>query len=159
MNLDATAEGNEEPVSEANKATSEKTYAGSCHCGAVQFRVTADLGAGAGRCNCSICAKVAQTGGIVKPEAFQLVSSEEALSSYEWGHRISKRFFCKTCGIHCFARGSLPELGGAYVSVNYNCLEGVELGDVKVIYWDGRHDNWHAGPRDRPWNILTSATA
>ena len=92
-------------------------------------------------------------------EAFQLVSSENALSSYEWGGRTATRFFCKTCGIHCFARGSLPKLGGAYVSVNYNCLDGVELGEVKVIYWDGRHNNWHAGPRDRPWSIVAGATA
>ena len=113
----------------------------------------------AGRCNCSICTKVAQTGGIVKPEAFQLISSEEALSSYEWGGRTAQRFFCKTCGIQCFARGSLPELGGAYVSVNYNCLDGVEVGEVKVIYWDGRHNNWDAGPRDQPWNILDGAGA
>ncbi len=146
---------------EANtKATTKcETYTGSCHCGAVQFRVTADLAAGAGRCNCSICTKVAQLGGIVKPEAFQLVSSEEALSSYAWASRTSKRFFCKQCGIHCFARGSLPELGGAYVSVNYNCLDGVELGELKVIYWDGRHNNWYAGPRETPWEILTSPAA
>ncbi|HEY6476158.1 MAG TPA: GFA family protein [Polyangia bacterium] len=131
-----------------------KTYSGSCHCGAVQFRVTTDLGQGAGRCNCSICTKVAQTGGIVKPEAFELVSSEENLSSYEWGGRTAQRYFCKRCGIHCFARGNLAVLGGAYVSVNYNCLDGVELGDLPVIYWDGRHDNWSGGPRPTPWTIL-----
>jgi hypothetical protein len=148
-----------EVTNEATKIENGKTYAGSCHCGAVQFRVTADLAAGAGRCNCSICTKIAQTGGIVKPEAFQLVSGQEALSSYEWGGRTSKRFFCKQCGIHCFGRGSLPELGGAYVSVNYNCLDGVELGELKVIHWDGRHNNWHAGPSDKPWNILTSPAA
>ena len=91
METDAT----NETTRDTTKSSTAKTYAGSCHCGAVQFRVTADLAAGAGRCNCSICTKVSQTGGIVKPEAFQLVSSEEALSSYEWGGRTSKRFFCK----------------------------------------------------------------
>jgi hypothetical protein len=131
-----------------------RTYAGSCHCGAVQFRVTTDLDKGAGRCNCSICTKVAQLGGLVKPEAFQLLSSEENLSSYEWASRTSKRYFCKHCGVHCFARGDLAVLGGAYVSVNYNCLDGVELGDLPVVYWDGRHNNWAAGPRPTPWNIL-----
>jgi hypothetical protein len=142
-------------TAEKNEATGgAKTYAGSCHCGAVQFRVRADLGKGAGRCNCSICTKVAQLGGIVKPEAFELLSSEENLSSYEWAGRTSQRYFCKRCGIHCFARGNLAELGGAYVSVNYNCLDGVELGDLPVIYWDGRHNNWAAGPRPTPWAIV-----
>jgi hypothetical protein len=142
-------------TAEKNEATGgAKTHAGSCHCGAVQFRVRADLGKGAGRCNCSICTKVAQLGGIVKPEAFELLSSEENLSSYEWGGRTSQRYFCKRCGIHCFARGNLAVLGGAYVSVNYNCLDGVELGDLPVIYWDGRHNNWAAGPRPTPWAIV-----
>jgi hypothetical protein len=142
-------------TAEKNEATGgAKTHAGSCHCGAVQFRVTADLGKGAGRCNCSICTKVAQLGGIVKPAAFELLSSEENLSSYEWGGRTSQRYFCKRCGIHCFARGNLAVLGGAYVSVNYNCLDGVELGDLPVIYWDGRHNNWAAGPRPTPWAIV-----
>lgn len=134
--------------------TAAKAYAGSCHCGAVQFRVTADLGKGAAKCNCSICTKVAQLGGIVKPEAFELLSSEENLSSYEWGGRTSQRYFCKRCGIHCFARGNLAELGGAYVSVNYNCLDGVELRELPVVYWDGRHNNWAAGPRPTPWAIV-----
>ena len=53
----------------------------------------------------------------------------------------------------------MPQLGGAYVSVNYNCLDGIELGGLNVIYWDGRHNNWHAGPRDRPWGILTGGPA
>jgi hypothetical protein len=128
-------------------------FSGSCHCGAVRFRVAADLDKGGSRCNCSICTKVSQLGGIVKPEAFQLVSSEEHLSSYEWASRTSTRYLCKHCGVHCFARGNLPQLGGAYVSVNYNCLDGVELSDLNVIYWDGRHNNWQAGPRDRPWPI------
>ncbi|HXJ20737.1 MAG TPA: GFA family protein [Polyangia bacterium] len=136
-----------------------KTISGSCHCGAVRFRATADLSKGGSHCNCSICTKLATLGGIVKPEAFQLVSTEDNLSSYTWGGRTATRYFCKQCGTHCFARGFLAELGGDYVSVNYNCLDGVELSNLKVVYWDGRHNNWHAGPRDRPWAILSGAGA
>lgn len=135
------------------------TLSGSCHCGAVQFRVTADLGKGGSHCNCSICTKLSQLGGIVKPDAFQLVSNENALSTYAWGGRTATRYFCKHCGVHCFMRGDLPQVGGAYVGINYNCLDGVELSDLKVVYWDGRHNNWEAGPRDRPWPILAGARA
>jgi hypothetical protein len=131
-----------------------KKHTGTCHCGAVRYEVEMDLGAGVGRCNCSICTKVAQTGGIVKPEAFKLLAGEESLSEYVWGAKISKRKFCKHCGIHCFGFGHLAELGGDYVSVNVNTLEGVELRNLKVIYWDGRHNNWHAGPRDTAWPIM-----
>ncbi|HXU63523.1 MAG TPA: GFA family protein [Polyangia bacterium] len=134
-----------------------QTYEGSCHCGAVRFQVEADLSNGAGRCNCSICTRVAQLSVLVKPEAFRLLAGEEALSFYEWGHKVSRRYFCRHCGIHCFGRGSLPELGGAFVSANLNCVEALEPTQLKVIYWDGRHNNWEAGPRDRPWPIHAAA--
>lgn len=133
--------------------TQTSTYQGTCHCGAVRFQVEADLSRGAARCNCSICTRVAQLGVIVKPEAFRLLAGEEALSSYEWGAKISRRYFCRHCGIHCFGRGSLPELGGAFVSANLNCVDALDPGQMPAVYWDGRHNNWEAGPRDRPWPI------
>jgi hypothetical protein len=43
------------------------------------------------------------------------------------------------------------------VSINVNALEGVEVHTLPFVYWDGRHDNWHAGPRETPWPITTQA--
>ncbi len=123
---------------------------GSCHCGNVRFEVTLDA-TQASRCNCSICTKTAVLGAMTKPEDFVLLEGEAALGSYVWGGKISTRFFCKHCGVHCFGRGHLAELGGDYVSVNVNCLDDVDPIDVSVVYWDGRHDNWQAGPRATPW--------
>jgi hypothetical protein len=130
-----------------------RKHPGSCHCGAVRFEVTVDASS-ASRCNCSICNKVGQLGAIVKPAAFTLLGGEESLSAYEWGGKISKRFFCKHCGIHCFARGHLAEVGGDYVSVNFLCLDDVDPADVRVTHWDGRHNNWQAGMRPAPWPIF-----
>ncbi len=65
------------------------------------------------------------------------------------------RYFCKHCGVHVFGRGDVPELGGAFASVNVDCLDDVELSFLKVGYWDGRHDNWQAGLRERPWPMLS----
>jgi hypothetical protein len=96
-------------------------------------------------------------GRLVKPAAFTLLAGEESLAAYEWGARISRRFFCKQCGIHCFGRGHLAEVGGDYVSVNLNCLDGVDPGLVALVYWDGRHNNWEAGPRPTPWPIDAAA--
>ena len=132
-----------------------ETYKGSCHCGAVRFEVDLDLAKGGGRCNCSICNKVSQLGAIVKPDAFRLLSGEDALGVYEWGAKISGRRFCKTCGVHCFGQGFLKELGGAYVSVNLNAVDDIEPSKLPVHYWDGRHDNWMAGSRSEPWPIGT----
>jgi hypothetical protein len=132
------------------------THTGGCHCGALRFRVELDLTKGASRCNCSICTKTAVTGCIVKPAAFTLLSDDdEGLGMYEWGGKISQRFFCKRCGVHCFGRGHLAEVGGDYVSVNLNCLDDVDPNDLETVYWDGRHNNWQAGPRPIPWPIAT----
>ena len=140
---------------EGPQAGGAKKHTGSCHCGGVRFEVELDTGAGAARCNCSVCTKMGALGAIVKPAAFTLLTGAEGLGEYQWGAKISRRYFCQKCGVHCFARGHLEQLGGDYVSVNLNTLDGVELRDLKVVYWDGRHDNWSAGPRDTPWPMLS----
>ena len=145
---------------EASARTSVGTHAGGCHCGALRFEVEVDPTKGAARCNCSICTKTAVTSCIVKPAAFTLLSKdEESLGTYEWGGKISRRFFCKRCGVHCFGRGFLAEVGGDYVSVNLNCLDDVDPNALAIVHWDGRHNNWQAGPRDAPWPIVTSASS
>jgi hypothetical protein len=140
----------------AASAGGAKKHSGSCHCGAIRFEVEVDVKAGASKCNCTICTKIGAPGANVKPSAFSLLSGKESLSEYQWGPKISRRFFCKQCGIHCFARGHLAELGGDYVSVNFNCLDDIDLVDVKLTYWDGRHNNWEAGSRGTPWPISAS---
>src|SRR5262249_16228557 len=129
------------------RVMSAKKHSGSCHCGAVRFEVEVDATA-ASRCNCSVCTKTGVLGTIVKPDALRVLSGEAGLGTYEGGPKISKRFFCTRCGVHCFARGHLAEVGGDYASINVSCLDDVELADVKVTYWDGRHDNWQAGKRE-----------
>lgn len=136
-----------------NASTNAKKHTGGCHCGDVRFEVSVDA-TNAGRCNCSICQKIAFLGAMVKPSDFTLLTEESKLSAYEWGGKISRRFFCKNCGVHCFGRGFLEQLGGNYVSVNVNCLDDVDPATVKVIYWDGRHNNWEAGPRAEPWPVF-----
>jgi hypothetical protein len=138
---------------DVSAASRLKKHAGSCHCKAVRFTVEVDLSKGAGRCNCSICTKLSQLGVIVKPETFELVSGEEHLATYEWGAKISKRHFCKNCGVMCFGRGFLEQVGGDYVSVNVNALDDVDPSLVSTYYFDGRHDNWMAGTRSAPWPI------
>lgn len=134
---------------------STKKHSGSCHCGAVRFEVDVDASA-ASQCNCSVCTKIGALATLVKPDALRLLAGEEALSVYEWGARISKRYFCKHCGVHCFGRGHLAEVGGDYASVNFRCFDDLEIGDVKITHWDGRHDNWQAGRREAPWPIFTA---
>jgi hypothetical protein len=136
-----------------NSQPQTRSYDGSCHCGAVRFKLEADLSKGGSHCNCSICTKIAPTGHTAKPSAFTLVAGEDALSTYQWGSKMSTRYFCKHCGVHCFGRGHLEQLGGDFVSVNLNCLDGVDVSTLPINYWDGRHNNWSAGTRSTPWPI------
>ncbi|HEY4187012.1 MAG TPA: GFA family protein [Polyangia bacterium] len=132
----------------------DTVHPGSCHCGAVRFEVRLGAEVTGSRCNCTICTKTAMTGTSVEPDAFTLLFGEDNLGAYEWGGKTGRRFFCKTCGVQCFGRGHLAEMGGDYVSINLNALDDVDTADLKMIYWDGRHDNWHAGPRPTPWPIV-----
>lgn len=61
--------------------------------------------------------------------------------------------------MHCFGRGHLEELGGDYVSVNVNTLDDIDPSLLQVVYLDGRHNNWDAGPRSTPWPIHGVAAA
>lgn len=134
-----------------------KVHAGGCHCGAVRFEAELDLSAGATRCNCTICTKVAATSVVVKPDAFRVLAGAESLGEYRRAASPVARFFCRRCGIQTFSRGVLQELGGAYVGVNVNCLDDVDVAELTVGYWDGRHDNWGAGLRSEPWPVRASA--
>jgi hypothetical protein len=131
-------------------AKSEK-HEGSCHCGLVRFEVAVPPDARISRCNCTICRRTGAASTTVAPTAFRLVSGDETLAQYEWGGRTAKRFFCKTCGIHCFAMGHMQQPSGDYVLVNLNCVDDIDVDEAKVVYWDGRHDNWCL--RSAPWPV------
>ncbi len=107
---------------ETSAAGSPNLHTGGCHCGAVRYQVMIDASQGS-RCNCSICNKVSQLGGLVKPDAFRLLSGDDSITKYAFGQSVSHRSFCKRCGVHCFGAGHLEVLGGDFVSININTLD------------------------------------
>lgn len=128
-----------------------KTYKGSCHCGAVRFEADIDLSRGTGKCNCSICAKTRNWGVIIKPEAFRLLSGEDALSDYSFGSGQAHHPFCRHCGVRPFGRGHIEQIGGAFVSVKVSCLDDVdpaELLEGPVHYANGRDNKWWEPPAE-----------
>ena len=123
-----------------------QTYEGGCHCGAVRFRVTADLDR-VTECNCSMCSKKGFLHLIVPQEQFELLRGEESLATYQFGTRVAKHHFCKSCGIHSFY---IPRSDPDKVDVNVRCLDGVDVKKLEVKDFDGQ--NWEESMKGRvPW--------
>src|SRR5687767_13027616 len=112
------------------------TYRGSCHCGKVSYEVTLDLDAPVITCNCSICQRTGTMLSFVPIDRFKLHTGEDAVTDYQFGRKNIHHYFCATCGVRSFARGSMPD-GSPIAAINVRCLENVELHDLKVQQFDG----------------------
>lgn len=127
-----------------------KTFIGSCHCKKVRFEADIDLGAGSGRCNCSICLKRRAWNILLKPDQFRLLTPREELSDYSFGSGQGHNLFCRTCGCAPFSEGHVEQLGGDIVSVQPNCLDNIsdeELAAVAISYGNGRDNLWWESPK------------
>jgi hypothetical protein len=125
---------------------------GGCHCGNVRYETAVDPRA-ASSCNCTLCVKLGILAAIVKPAGFRLLTDAAKLTSYSTMPDVVNRYFCARCHVYCFGKGHIAELGGDFVSVNMNTLDDFDPSAAKVVYWDGRHDNWEAGSRPTPWPV------
>lgn len=112
-----------------------QTYEGGCHCGRVRFRVTAAL-EGVTDCNCSICSKKGFLHLIVAREQFELIRGADELATYRFNTGAARHLFCRTCGIHSFY---VPRSDPDKIDVNVRCLDGVDLANLAIAKFDGRH--------------------
>src|SRR5690606_15356849 len=83
-------------------------HTGSCHCGAVRYRVEVDL-ASPLTCNCSYCSRRGSILAFTPVANFELEQGEEALTEYRFNTNRIQHLFCSTCGMESFARGTAPD--------------------------------------------------
>jgi hypothetical protein len=110
---------------------------GSCHCGAIQFRVQVKQEKGLD-CNCSMCQKKGFLHLIVPPAQFELLQGSEQLRTYTFNTGVAQHYFCKTCGIHPFYR---PRSHPDQIDVNLRCVdEPLEelLQQIEIQPFNGR---------------------
>jgi hypothetical protein len=97
----------------------EKSYKGSCFCGAVQFTVSGEPAA-MGYCHCASCrhwsASPVNAFTLWKPEAVHVTRGAETIGTY---HKTpqSHRKWCKTCGGHIFTEHPAMGLTDVYAAV------------------------------------------
>ena len=108
-------------------------YPGSCHCGAVTFRIDTDI-VELTTCDCSLCARKNALMTKVHESALTIVSGQDVLSLYQWNTRRAQHYFCSRCGIYTFHRKrSEPD----HYGVNVFCLEDFDPASVPVRATEG----------------------
>ena len=129
----------------------KKTYKGSCHCGAVSYEADIDFAEGTGKCNCSMCTKTRNWSVIVKPDAFRLLTGDDALADYQFGTKSAHHLFCRHCGVRPFGRGYIEQIGGHYVAVQVCTLDDIDAAELvaaPVKYANGRDNSWWTEPAE-----------
>ncbi len=126
-------------------------HLGSCHCGAVRFRVDAAI-AELTTCDCSLCVKKNAVMAKVPQTTLAILAGEDRLTLYEWNTRRAKHYFCRDCGIYVFHRKrAAPD----HFGVNVFCLDGFDPSAIPIrateganmtVVDPGARDEW-PGPR------------
>lgn len=103
-------------------------HTGSCHCGAVQFEIDAEI-IELTMCDCSICRKKNALMTSVHESRFRLTAGADKLTLYQWNARIARHYFCSVCGIYPFHRKrSMPD----HYGINVRCLDGFDPSSVPI---------------------------
>jgi hypothetical protein len=124
-------------------ALDEKTYKGSCFCGAVQLTVSGEP-AGMGYCHCASCrswsAGPVNAFTLWKPEKVRITRGAENIGTYNKTPN-SLRKWCKTCGGHVLTEHPGMGLTDVYAAVipdfPYHAGVHVHYQETKLRIKDG----------------------
>jgi hypothetical protein len=99
--------------------SNDKTYQGSCFCGAVKFTVSGEPAA-MGYCHCESCrswaAAPVNAFTLWKPESLRITRGADNIGTYNKTPKSSRKW-CKTCGGHLFTEHPHWQLTDVYAGV------------------------------------------
>lgn len=119
----------------------------TCHCVTVQIFFEAPNKVPITICNCSICERSGYQ-HIFVPQDQATILGDSNLTTYRFGTRAAKHFFCQTCGVKAFY---IPKSHPETYSVNLRCVVDDTISASETIEFDGQ--NW-----DKNINALRNAT-
>lgn len=101
------------------------------------------------RCNCRFCRKMRYWEmRLPDPDGFRVTQGAQHVAqtprAQDDGVQMHHRF-CARCGTRLWTDGDIAEMGGRFVMVCVNALDGIpeaELIAAPVHYADGAQDNW-----------------
>jgi hypothetical protein len=105
-------------------------FQGGCKCGAVAFEASGEIEK-LMECNCSICRPKGYLHWFVPAKDFKLERGEDAMGTFKFNKHMLDHRFCQTCGVSPFVQGP------GTVAVNARCLQGFDIGSVRVESFDG----------------------
>ena len=70
-------------------------------------------------------------------QRFALRAGSEDLDDYQFNKRVIHHLFCRRCGVGSFSRGIGPD-GKEMVAINVRCLDGVDVGSLEPVPFDGK---------------------
>lgn len=111
-------------------------FHGSCHCGRIAYDVEVESQP-AIECNCSHCSRKGYLLWFVPRTALTLRTPAADMATYRFNKHVIDHHFCPICGCAPFGFGTDPK-GQATAAINVRCLEGVELGTLQRVPYDGR---------------------
>lgn len=127
-------------------------WLGSCHCGAVRFRLEAEIDE-LTRCDCSLCRRRGALMAKAPAGALTLQAGHDDLTLYRWNTGVAQHWFCRHCGIYPFHRKrAAPD----HYGVNVGCLDDFDVtsypyreadGLTMTVRRAGSRPEW-TGPRE-----------
>lgn len=110
-----------------------QSWSGSCHCGAVRFRVEGEIEEVI-RCDCSLCRRRGAMMAKVHKSGLTIEAGQADLTLYRWNTGVARHYFCRHCGIYPFHRKrSAPD----HYSVNVGCLDAFDVAAYPYREADG----------------------